>query len=309
MEWDDPIYALVLLIFGFVIFFGGFKKFRQKRMVEDIPTSTIRGLAMGLVEIIGTARIGTGLISPLNHQNCVYYKYLIERYEKQGKSSRWVKIAGGDSSAVPFIVEDGTGKILVHPVKAECIMPEDYKYETGSFGTLPDNLERFVKTNKLSYKGLFGIRHRLRFREWIIQEGNPVYVLGTAQKSARIYREMNEKAKKLMSALKKDPVRQKRIDLDGDGNISYEEWKLAEDRIKKSLLDKMVTSAQTGDVQDVMIAKGEKDEPFLISDQSQKYLRKQLTRQSALQIVIGGILAVAGMAFTINLIFRFWNNK
>ena len=308
MDWNDSIAYFFILIFGFILFFRGFKQLRHKRLVEDIPTSTIRGLAMGLVEITGKAVSRTSLTSPLNQQVCVFYKYLVERYEKRGKSSRWVKIAGGDSSAVPFVVKDNTGSILIYPARAECIMPEDYKHETGSFGSIPANLERFAGTHKLSCKGLFGIRHRLRFREWIIQEGNPVYVLGTAQKSTHIYRELDEKAKKILNRLKHDPVRQKRIDLNKDGAISQEEWKLAEERIKKSLLEKMVTSAETGDVQDVMIAKGAKDEPFFISDQSQKYVKKHLGTQSALQIVIGGIMAVAGMALVINLIFRFLNN-
>ena len=302
MKWFDPISCLVLIVLGFAFFLNGFDELRRRRIVEDIPTSTIRGLALGPVEVIGKARTRTELISPIMQKTCVFYKYLIERYRKRGNLRDWVMIAYGDSSAVPFIVEDSTGSIMVCPEGADYIMPEDFKYETSSSDSLPGNLKRFSSNYMQSYIGLLSKQHKLRFSEWIIQEGDSVYALGTAQKSTYICREMNKMTKILFNKLKNDPVRLKRIDLNKDGQISQEECRWAEEHIKKSLLEKMGTSAETGDVQDVVVAKGEKDEPFIISDQSQKYVRINLTAQSPLQIIFGGLAAVTGIGLLINMI-------
>ena len=297
---QNILWGLFLVGIGFFLFFKGFKQLKRKRIIEDIPTSTIRGLAMGLVEIVGNAmRHKTLLKSPLSKTSCVFFKYQIDRYEKSGKSSRWVKIAGGDSGFLSFYVVDKTGRILITPHGAQYIMPEDYKYKTGSFGAIPTNLENFLIGNKISYKGFFGMKRQLRFREWNIREDDPVYILGRAQKSSLFYHELRDKMKKIVTLLKTDPVRRSRIDLNKDGKISKEEWHLAEKRIQKVLLEKAIHATGTGDVSDVVISKGDSKEPFIISDQSQKYLTKHLTLTSSVWIVIGSIMAVVGLGLLV----------
>ena len=90
-----------------------------------------------------------------------------------------------------------------------------------------------------------------------------------------------------------------RIDLNKDGKISKEEWHLAEKRIQKVLLEKAIHATGTGDVSDVVISKGDSKEPFIISDQSQKYLTKHLTLTSSVWIVIGSIMAVVGLGLLV----------
>ncbi|HNV24299.1 MAG TPA: hypothetical protein PKH98_05360, partial [Candidatus Omnitrophota bacterium] len=85
--------ALFLFGVGVFIFFGGFQSLRRKRKIENIPTSTIRGLALGLVELVGKAKKNKILHkSPLTKTDCDFYRYQIERYQSSGKSSRWVTI-------------------------------------------------------------------------------------------------------------------------------------------------------------------------------------------------------------------------
>ena len=74
----DIVYAFFAAGFGVWSFFRGFKRLRRKRLIENIPTSTIRGLAMGLVELYGEARTKTPLKSPLTKADCVLYMYKIE---------------------------------------------------------------------------------------------------------------------------------------------------------------------------------------------------------------------------------------
>lgn len=61
----DIGYATFFLGSGIWYFFWGFKRLRRKRKIENIPTSTVRGLAIGLVELIGKAKKMSSITSPL----------------------------------------------------------------------------------------------------------------------------------------------------------------------------------------------------------------------------------------------------
>jgi hypothetical protein len=295
MDVRGTIGGIFLLGIGLLVFFKGFKKFRQKRLVEDIPTSTVRGMAMGMVEVIGKAIKNTLLQSPFTHTECVFYRYQVEKYKKSGKSSQWVTVLKGDSSATPFYVEDTTGRILIMPKGAQFLMPVDYKKETGSFSSIPQNLESFLQANNVSYKGLFGLRHRLRFQEWVLKENDPVYVLGTAQKSTYHYHERFRKIKMILNKMKRDPKSRKKIDLNKDGEISEKEERLAEKKVGQALHQRDLKVSQTGDVLDVAIGKGHHNKTFIISDQSQKDVIKQLQSKFWVSIIVGGLVATFGL--------------
>ncbi|MBW2968259.1 hypothetical protein KY362_07270, partial [Candidatus Woesearchaeota archaeon] len=79
MADSDNLFLYLVIGFGFGIylFIKGFSWFRLKRMVENIPTSKIRSLAMGLVEIYGSVVLFEDKVlkSPFTGKDCVYYKY------------------------------------------------------------------------------------------------------------------------------------------------------------------------------------------------------------------------------------------
>ncbi|MBM3245568.1 MAG: hypothetical protein FJZ15_07260, partial [Candidatus Omnitrophica bacterium] len=164
----DIGYAAFGFFFGIWSFFRGFKRLRRKRLIENLPTSTVRGLAMGLVELCGLAENSTLLKSPLTETECVLYKYLIEEYRSSGKSGHWAKIAEGNSFYVPFWLDDGTGKIMVLPQGAELILPVDFECRSTITGSLPDSVIKFMEKSGISYRAWFG-RRTLRFKEWYIR--------------------------------------------------------------------------------------------------------------------------------------------
>jgi len=99
---------------------------------REHPTSKIRSLAMGLVEIYGQALApqGNNLKSPFSNKDCVYYKYTVEEYRQQGKHKRWVTVLSGDKIR-PFYVRDETGQVLVDPASAKIDIPMDNEYSSG----------------------------------------------------------------------------------------------------------------------------------------------------------------------------------
>jgi hypothetical protein len=72
-----PFGAIALAV-GLFLFFRGFRDLRRKRLLEDTPTSTLRAIAPGLVEVSGRAskapykaplRRGLAFITPISSKN------------------------------------------------------------------------------------------------------------------------------------------------------------------------------------------------------------------------------------------------
>ena len=295
---DSALNALCFSIFGIGAFFWGFMRFRRKRLIENIPTSTIRGMAMGLVELIGKAVKQIDLVSPFTNLECVYYKYRIERYQRSGRSSRWVTIASGDSSFAPFFLDDGSGRVLVSPQGAEMILSADYEFTTGLGKALPGALIQFMERSNISYRNIFGY-DSLRFTEWHLLPGDTVYVMGAAMKSPDFRNRHNEKVEARLLELKQNPVKITEADLDKNGEISMEEWNRAKDRIERETLEEIARSPQQSELDDVVVARGETEKIFIISDRSEKDLTLSLTVQSFAGIFGGTVVALAGIIFVL----------
>jgi len=285
------LYFIVFFCFGVWLFFWGFKRLRRKRLIENIPTSTIRGLALGLVELIGKAKKEKLIKSPFTGTDCVLYRYTVERYEKRGKSSRWVTVADGDTFYCPFWINDGTGQMLVFPKNAELMLPIDYEFTSGWFKSMPSSLVDFMRNNGISYKSFLG-NYQMRFREWYITEGQDAYVLGTANKANDFLENHKDALLKRLSELKKDAVFMKEVDTNKDGNISQEEWSVAVNKVEREILQKEIEAGQNNNAADVMISKTDSEKVFIISDHSQKELTRKLGLQALAGIFGGSVLAL-----------------
>ena len=290
----DIGYAFLGLATGVVLFFNGFRIFRKKQLIDNVPTSTVRGMAMGLVELSGRASRTSFLKAPLSREDCVAYTYQIERYEQRGKSSSWVTIAKGDSFQCSFDLDDGTGKVTVMPYGAEFICHVRYFLETGLMTPPTPNLISFMTGAGISYGGLFG-NYTLRFTERYIMPDEPIYVLGTAKKTNAALGDADAYKSKLarrLNEVKSDPKFMAEVDTDKDGNISDEEWQKAVMKVEHDLLQSEVISAAASQLPDVVIGKGDLEKTFIISDESQKDLDATFGWQ-----IIGGVFG--GAAITV----------
>ena len=177
---DLFIGSIAGFVIGIVLFVKGFSWLKQKRMIENIPTSKVRSVAMGLVEVHGKAVKAKKILkSPFSNKDCVYYKYTIEEYRKQGKHSKWVTIRKGEEST-HFYLQDNTGSVLVDPKGANVDIPTDNEYKS-KWGTDPPKVVMdYLKTHKISFEGLFGANKTMRYREYYLAPNDNVYVMGDA---------------------------------------------------------------------------------------------------------------------------------
>ena len=302
------IFLVVFSGLGVFFFFDGGKKWRRKRLIENIPGSKIRSMALGLVELQGNATPRVSPVkAPLTKKDCVLYKYLIERYEQRGKNSEWVRVAG-DTSTSPFYLDDTTGKVLVDPSGAEInFATPDFYFTSGSFGgqgEIPDNLISFLEQNSIKYHSLFG-NYRMRFSEWDVCPNDFIFVLGTAAKNETFASDYRMKLNETLEAIKKDPLEMKKFDTDGDGTVSIEEWESAVQGIRQKMMEEELSKVDSvKNETNLVVTKGDEEKVFIVSEKSEKDLLQSLFWQAVGESVGGGILGSICLYFLITTIAK-----
>lgn len=172
-EWFWPGLGFLL---GVGLFFLGFYFKRRKDIIDAIPTSKIRSLAMGLVEIEGKAEALVQLwLTPISKKKAVYCEVVIE--EKRGK--HWYDVLRHQTKD-PFSVVDDTGRVMVDPEGAEFHLKVDHEYSSMLFGENSKQLLAGLEDLGVKTRTLLGFNRTFRCKETFILPGDPIYVMGTA---------------------------------------------------------------------------------------------------------------------------------
>jgi hypothetical protein len=171
------VFAAMGMALGLYWFYKGFRLLQRKRLILNTPASKVRSASMGLVEISGLATGPYVLNSPFKQVECYYYQSTAWQLKRQGKSTRWVKVAE-ETLHVPFYVDDATGKVLVDPRGAEmdlhCDLSEQYHRSILFSGPeMPGSVVEFLAR--------YGVDpdKRIKVEEHCIKPKNFLFVLGT----------------------------------------------------------------------------------------------------------------------------------
>lgn len=184
-----PAGPAIGLLVALVCLWWSLRQRRRHRLLNDLPTSKIHGVFIGLVELKGDVECPAPLTSYLAEAACIHYAWKVEEHyrrtrietytdSKGNTKTRTVTDSGWDTVASDddlenFLLRDDTGFLLVRPEGAT-IEPLPLFDETVSrshplyYGKGPDS----------SIHGSTGTR---RFTEKGIPLGARVYVLGTAR--------------------------------------------------------------------------------------------------------------------------------
>ena len=179
---SEFIYAGAIGFFiGLIPFVMGFVWLKKKRLIENTPTSKVRSLAMGPVEVYGEVVPAQGKVlrSPFSGRDCVYYRYSIEEYRRSGKNNQWVTVKSGEERT-HFFLQDETGTVLVDPKKARIDIPMDAEFGSQWGINPPESVVQFLTNNRVGFEGLFGINKQMRYREYFIEPKDKLYIFGTA---------------------------------------------------------------------------------------------------------------------------------
>jgi hypothetical protein len=246
-----PFFAAILL-FGY-----GFYFLRMKREMENTPTSRVRSIAMGMVEVKGQARRTYALVSPMSHTPCVYYR--LTKYRRD-RNERW-RIASISSSAnVKFELEDATGRVEIDPHGCRISAGTKQEGTPGQVGML--HLDRDSED---------------KWVEEVIVEGTLLYVLGYASVKRPTGPSRAERKAEALRELKRDPEAMRYFDRDGDGHISAAEWDEARAAVEDKLLHASLNAGKKRKKQEEHVVIGKrKGHPLIISE---THSENQLTQR------------------------------
>jgi hypothetical protein len=176
------IWEILMLAGGVFIFHMGFVEYRNMLSVRNLPTAKASSAAVGLVELAGRARGGTPTPAPVSGTLSASWTVAIER-DYSGKNGGWRGVAERRSPFTTLEVEDETGRMLIWPRSAELVL--DSSTWVSVDGPPPDGGARLLAEAGIEWPAG---RHSqaMRLVETRIEEGGPLYVLGTVCERAQI---------------------------------------------------------------------------------------------------------------------------
>lgn len=256
---------------------GAFACLRLKRRIEDTPTSRIRSLAMGLVEVSGRATRRYALVAPMTQGACVWYR--LSKYRRDRNHS-WKLTSQSDSSHVPFALDDGSGQVVVDPAGATIKVKTEqtgYPGESTLLGAVVDGGpdEKWV--------------------EELIYEGTTLYVLAYARPVRGVRPSLRERTVAAVRRLKLDPRALHRYDADGDGRLDADEWQAARDDAERLAAAEQLGERSLPVIDHALLGKPPRGLPFLIAEgQTGTELAGRYGWIGAVLLLLG--MAAAGLA-------------
>ncbi|MGA9979870.1 MAG: hypothetical protein WBQ08_14700 [Candidatus Sulfotelmatobacter sp.] len=277
---SQPLFWAVLsVVLGPYFFLRGFALLHRKRLVMDIPRSTVRAAALGSVELTGRAVGPYALVAPLSKADCLYYRIAIESNPQGDLRKRTQEMC------VPLFLDDGTGIVMIYPEGSELQL--EPSCDRSEYGKLA-----LAASGYLAGTPEFA-------QEYCIKPGDRIFVLGTLQENPWA---------------KKDPIAEcDELSRIGPGFVSEDEA----DLLRREAFPGLDPALPSGIALDspvqfdlhppVILMRGKG--PFVISDESQRDLVATLNLKSILYIWGGPAALLWGLWEILNharlLEFRF----
>lgn len=185
-------YAIAAFLAGGYLIRKGFRRWRQRQLIQNTPTETAQSLSIGPSEVKGSATTAErqAFRAPFSQDDCVVAKYEIKEYDTSGDNSSW-KTIEEDILHQPFYVDDGTGTVKVQPHDEAYfdLDPDDWTEEyVDSSDSGPEPVRRFVEQHHdVDYPSdQSGKGNDRKYRQNLIRKNESVYVFGTVQQRDRV---------------------------------------------------------------------------------------------------------------------------
>ncbi|MCC5789708.1 MAG: LemA family protein [Opitutales bacterium] len=165
-------------------------RYRQKKyLVDNLPTSKVQGVFVGLVEVKGTAEAEKPLRSYLADESVVHYQWRVQEHwrkreretyrDSKGKTktrtrtrSGWKTVAS-DEERIPFYLRDDTGILR--------ILPDGAKVEPKTLFDQTCRRKDPLYYQKGPRRAVANSTHKRRFIEEAVPLHQSLYVVGKAR--------------------------------------------------------------------------------------------------------------------------------
>jgi hypothetical protein len=179
---DGIVVLVVFFGLGLLMIYNGFREYQVGRLIRDTATETVNAAAVGRTELVGTAKAADETFrQPFTDGEAVFVHYQIqeEREDSDGDTS-WSTL-DEDTWVTPFILDDGTGEILIEPaVSAKFEISDEYttSIDVSEGGSTPAAVGAFLAQGTEVEPSS---HNRRRYTQEVIPPGETVYVLGGAE--------------------------------------------------------------------------------------------------------------------------------
>ncbi|MCX5642475.1 MAG: hypothetical protein NTY10_04505 [Candidatus Omnitrophica bacterium] len=287
----DEVFALavifLLLLAGLWLFFRSILRILPRIIwVAGTPTSPIRSLAIGLVEVTGKVKQKETIPSPATGLECCLTKYKLQELRvtqtRNGRTTSWHTTDSGFYS-LPFYLQDKEGaQILIDPNDAELYLPcETYYPNTG----LPT-----------------GAVGSIRYLEEAIYPNALLYALGEAKKKSR-FADLNDEVNTELAILRGNPEKMATLDENKDGQIDTVEWEKTVRSAESRVAEETIAAAQNP-LDTIVIAKPSAKRPFIISTRSEKEVLSRLRWKGYSTMILGLALVFFNLAGILGFFFN-----
>jgi len=145
--------SLIIIAIIFMIFFKSTTNKSFLKLQEKLPTTPIRRLKEGLVEIRGKIRCESLIPTKIGNDKCVAYEYYLTEEIKNFSGDRETHVLESDKQITPFSIQDGMDSVDINIEGLDLL----WLPQLGSF-----------KTGKLSYQ------------QRVLMPGDEVILIGKA---------------------------------------------------------------------------------------------------------------------------------
>jgi hypothetical protein len=185
----ELIIGIVLVPAAGVLVWLGMRQHKIYSRVKNTPTSNISDLYEGPAEVNGSVvPLSDTLESPLTRKPCVAFRFIVEeertRRDKEGRTSKSWHTIINDKQSVIFGVDDGTGIAAIDLQKAQLILDQDSRMRSGFFDEAPSHVETLLREQYGRSTKNWVFNKSLRYKEFILEAGDPLYVLGNVRRNS-----------------------------------------------------------------------------------------------------------------------------
>ncbi len=149
MSLVEVAFVGVFLLVGIGILGAGVRSLVAGYRIRSTETDTAMDVIAGEpVDLEGTARAHEQTLEgPFSGRTCLGYEYEVEEYNYDDDGSNWDTVDSG-TEVVPFLLDLGTGSVLVDAAAAEMGIGDDqHRTTVGGGDEPPERIKQFIAAN------------------------------------------------------------------------------------------------------------------------------------------------------------------
>lgn len=270
--------GLFLAAIGLLMLYGARQNYRKVRALETVTIKPIRDVAAGAVHVVGTAVGAQTLTSPLKGQPCFYYQVLVEKWVPGGRGSGNWSMCMRHIDHTRFNLRDETGEVAVDLHGAQLDLTQVFQRAIEPGGEPASIGGTGPSGNDL--------------RDYLVRANTEIQSELAARNESRIHALTQTECS--VSLLPADFSPQ-----DSGVRLRFTETCLLADQ-QYNILGTCIDNPNPGaDDDHRLIARGPKQNTFLISCNTEPVLEKQTLRGVYLTLAVGGVLTAVGLAIFI----------